>query len=135
MYNVQNHYWIVGGSTTQIYSSAGADYVPVTDAVYEAWLASGGVPTQIDTESNLKAVFVAQYPAGWARLALEQSAQAQLDKNDRTATRCVKAGTVCPPAWQAFDKALVAIVNGMDTTSTVLPSAPKNTDGSVDYPA
>lgn len=48
-----NWYWIVGGSTTQVYSSAVGDYVPVADATYQAWIAPGRVPTAIDTEANL----------------------------------------------------------------------------------
>ena len=64
-YNPRNWYWAVGGSTTQVYSSAGTAYVPIADATYEAWLAAGGMPTIIDTEANLAGVFDAQYPQGW----------------------------------------------------------------------
>lgn len=52
-YNPYNWYWIVGGSTTQVYSSASSNYVLLTDATYLAWLALGNKPTNIDTESNL----------------------------------------------------------------------------------
>ncbi len=51
-----NHYWKVGGSTTQVYSSALGDFVPVANGAYQAWLASGHTPTVIDTEANLGAV-------------------------------------------------------------------------------
>ena len=57
-YNPANWYWIVGGSTTQVFSSVVGNYVPVTDATYVAWLASGGKPTPIDTEQNLYQVLV-----------------------------------------------------------------------------
>jgi len=52
-YNPRNWYWIVAGSTTQVYSSASGDYVPVADATYQAWLAAGGVPTSIASEAEL----------------------------------------------------------------------------------
>ena len=123
-YNVQNHYWVVSESTTQVYSSAAAAYVPVTDATYEAWLACGSYPTRIDTEANLKAVFAQQYPAGWASVALQQAAQAALDKSDRTVIRCYRASVAVPTAWQTYYDALVAIRNGTDTISTELPSRP-----------
>lgn len=51
-------YWIVGGSTTQVFYSASGNYVPVTDAAYVAWLAAGNIPKQIDTEQSLYQVLV-----------------------------------------------------------------------------
>ena len=53
MYNASNHYWIVGGSTTQVYSSASASYVAVADATYVAWLAAGNLPTKISANDML----------------------------------------------------------------------------------
>jgi hypothetical protein len=35
--NVAGHYWIIGGSTTEVYSSASNTMVPVADADYVAW--------------------------------------------------------------------------------------------------
>jgi hypothetical protein len=52
-FNVANWYWVVAGSSTQVYSSAGVAYVPVGDLVYAAWLASGGLPTPIAVEQDL----------------------------------------------------------------------------------
>ncbi len=52
-YNPSNHYWIVAGSTTQVYASARVIYVFVADATYMAWLAAGHVVSKIDTEQNL----------------------------------------------------------------------------------
>ena len=49
----RNWYWIVGGSTTQVYSSAVGNYVPVDNTAYLAWLADGNTSSQIDTEANL----------------------------------------------------------------------------------
>lgn len=46
-YNPSNWYWIVDGSTSQVYSSASDSYVATTDSTYEAWLAAGNVPTKI----------------------------------------------------------------------------------------
>lgn len=53
-YNPRDHYWIVGGSTTQVYSSAAGDFVSVNDPAFIAWKAKGPrKPTMIDTEENL----------------------------------------------------------------------------------
>jgi len=52
-YNASNWYWIVAGSTTQVYASARVAYVPVNDATYVAWLATGNVPTKIASEQDL----------------------------------------------------------------------------------
>lgn len=59
-FNSANWYWVVAGSPTQVYSSAVGDFVPVTDATYQAWLAAGNAPTRIDTEANLGQV-LSQY--------------------------------------------------------------------------
>jgi len=54
---LSNHYWVVAGSTTEVYSSAAGDYVPVTDPTYVAWLDNGTyvplpVPTQAEWEAG-----------------------------------------------------------------------------------
>ena len=79
MFNIQDWYWIVGGtgahvatendkftgSTTQVYSSKLSKYVPNTDPTYLAWLESTMAvcgyypPTRIDTWENLAAVLAA----------------------------------------------------------------------------
>lgn len=46
-YLKSNWYWIVAGNSQQVWSSASQNYVSVTDATYVAWLADGGVPTNI----------------------------------------------------------------------------------------
>jgi hypothetical protein len=58
-YNVANWYWIVAGSTTQVWASARWSYVPVTDSTYVAWKALNQ-PTIIDTAANLHAVLLNQ---------------------------------------------------------------------------
>lgn len=52
-YNPSNWYWLVAGSTTQVYSSASNTYVSVSDTTYEAWVASGGVATKISANDML----------------------------------------------------------------------------------
>jgi hypothetical protein len=59
-YNPRNWYWRVAGSDTQRYSSASGNYVSVSDATYLAWVANGGVPTNILNEAELGEV-LAQY--------------------------------------------------------------------------
>ena len=67
-YNALNWYWIVAGDTARVYSSDAHDYVPSSDAVYQAWLADDALPTIIDTEYNLGAVlfpyFLRPIPSG-----------------------------------------------------------------------
>jgi hypothetical protein len=77
-YNPAAWYWVVDGSTTQVYSSAGADFVPLTDATYLAWAAAGNRATAIDSTTSLQAVLGAQYPAGWPQ-TLAQRAQGALE--------------------------------------------------------
>jgi len=52
-YDPKNWYWVVNGSTTQVYSSAAGDYVPLDNVTYRAWLAAGGLPTRILSEAEL----------------------------------------------------------------------------------
>lgn len=54
-YNPADWYWIVDGSK-KVYSSARLGYVSASDDAYKAWLASDRVPSNIDTEDNLRAV-------------------------------------------------------------------------------
>lgn len=52
--NYSAWYWIVAGSTTQVYFSAAVAYVAVSDATYVAWLAvPGNIPAQIAVEQDL----------------------------------------------------------------------------------
>lgn len=55
-YTPQNWYWYVGGDQTQAYSSVSGVFVPSTDATFQAWLAAGNLPTNIDTIVNLATV-------------------------------------------------------------------------------
>ncbi len=59
-YDPANWYWKVGDKSpgTQVYSSAVDDYVLLADSIYVAWLASGGKPSNIDTEQNLADVLI-----------------------------------------------------------------------------
>jgi hypothetical protein len=52
-YNSRNWYWVVAGSTAQVWSSASLSYASVTDATYEAWLASGNRATNIGSAAEL----------------------------------------------------------------------------------
>lgn len=52
-YDPFNWYWKVNGSTTQVYSSAAGDYVPVDNPAYVAWKADGTVPTNIASAAEL----------------------------------------------------------------------------------
>ena len=52
-YTPENWYWKVAGSTTQVYSSASGDYVPVDDAAFVEWTSDGTVPTSIASAAEL----------------------------------------------------------------------------------
>lgn len=58
-------YWVVNGSTTQVYSSASNTYVPVTDPTYSAWLAVGNKPTNIASEALLWGVVSSASPSAF----------------------------------------------------------------------
>jgi hypothetical protein len=53
VYNPTNWYWLVNGSTTEVYSSASNTYVPTTDATFESWLQQGNRPSNIVSEAEL----------------------------------------------------------------------------------
>lgn len=65
LFRGDNWYWIVGGDTTRVFSSAAAAYVPVNDATYAAWLKdTDHLPTAIASEAELWDVLARSYPAG-----------------------------------------------------------------------
>lgn len=88
---------------------------------------------QLLTKNNPSLTFIkktqAQYDAAQAAIAaipipIKQQAQIALNKSDITMMRCVEAGIAAPAAWNSYRKALRAIANGIDTTSTTLPLQP-----------
>ena len=66
----------------------------------------------------------AQSPAIDAHSVLIGEAQAALDDSDITILRCAENAVAVPAAWATYRKALRAIVNGTDTSSTALPDKP-----------
>ena len=66
LYRADDWYWIVADSTTQVYSSARAQYVATNDATYLRWLSlvPNQSPTRIASEADLWDVLAAQFPAG-----------------------------------------------------------------------
>jgi hypothetical protein len=52
-FDLNNWYWFVAGDTSQVYSSASHSYVAVADSTYQAWLADGGITTNIATFIDL----------------------------------------------------------------------------------
>jgi hypothetical protein len=61
-YTVKDHYWIINGSKTQVFSSYAKGYVPVDDPRYIVWLANGNLPTRIESEVLLWDVLAEQAP-------------------------------------------------------------------------
>ncbi len=64
IYNPKDWYWIVGSDATQVYSSARAMSVPVSDSQYIAFLSRGGGATPIASMAELLAVLAVQFPDG-----------------------------------------------------------------------
>jgi len=52
-YSPHDWYWVVAGSSNQVYSSKAGDYVPLANVGYQSWLALGNRPTSIKTEADL----------------------------------------------------------------------------------
>lgn len=48
-------YWVVAGSSTQVYSSKRATYVVLSDSAYVTWLQTFGSPSHIATEAEMLA--------------------------------------------------------------------------------
>jgi hypothetical protein len=53
-FNPLDWYWVVGGNTSQVYSTKVKGYVSITDLNYVSWLSLGGVPNIIDTDANMQ---------------------------------------------------------------------------------
>lgn len=105
-YTAANWYWVVDGNTTQVYSSATAAYVPLSDATYVGWLANGNIPTAIDTEASLQDVLAQQYPAGWPQTIIQQAAAA-LD-----APFCIISTTLGLSATPTYPNGIPFKING-----------------------
>ena len=58
-YDPADHYWIVAGDDTQLWSSAEPGYVAADDAGYLVWCAAGRQPTRIASEAELDEVLIA----------------------------------------------------------------------------
>jgi hypothetical protein len=63
MFLINDWYWIVGGDQANVWSSARAMSVPVSDADYTAWLIAYQ-PSQIATMDDLYNLFSGQFPPG-----------------------------------------------------------------------
>lgn len=64
-FNVNDWYWLVGNTITQVWSSSRFAYVPVNDAFYQQFLLLGNNPVQIDTAKNLGLVMATQRVPGY----------------------------------------------------------------------
>lgn len=78
-FNPKNWYWKVGGSTTDVYSSASGGFVDTSDATYVAWCSDGTLPTNIASNTELGEVLSTYFlrPVDVAVLAAYQDAQAK----------------------------------------------------------
>lgn len=78
-YNPSDWYWVVAGSTTQVYSSVVGNYVPVTDPAFVAWKTDGTSPTNIASEADLGEVLASVHarPVAANVLDIYQDTQAR----------------------------------------------------------
>jgi hypothetical protein len=114
----QNWYWSVAGNSSQVWSSKANAFVSTGDTTYEAWLDAGNNPTPISTVGKAMGVVISQ--------------TGMLDDSDVTMNRTSEAVSLGLNSWTGTDvvafvnyrRALRAIVNGADTTSTSIPSKP-----------
>jgi hypothetical protein len=118
MFNVLNHYWSVSGNASQVWSSSSNGWVSVTDPTYTAWLGTGKTPTPIGTVGAAMGVVITQTEI--------------LDNSDTTMHRIAEAVSLGLNSWTGVDvvawidwrRALRAIVDGSDATSTSIPAKP-----------
>ena len=86
IYDSRNWYWDIGGLATEVYSSRQAQFVPMSDAIYQSWLAAGNFPTRILSEAELWDVLADQFPSGISSgnaIGQEALKTRQLDRSDR----------------------------------------------------
>jgi len=122
-YNPANWYWSISGNTSQVWSSRSNALVATTDATYEAWLGAGNSPTAVS------ALHVAM------GVAIDQTGL--LDDSDTTMHRIGEAVALGLNSWTGTDvvawvnyrRALRAILDGTDTSSTSIPSRPAYPSG------
>lgn len=57
-YNCADWYWLVGGDTSRMWSSARMTFVPATAPPYQAWIQAGKSATQIGSLSELFSVLI-----------------------------------------------------------------------------
>jgi hypothetical protein len=60
VYTPSNWYWIVAGSTTQVWSSARLGHFPTSDETCRAWPSAGNVPASIDSPASPASVMFQQ---------------------------------------------------------------------------
>lgn len=51
-------YWVVAKDASQLWSSARGQYIPADDATYANWVKTGGIPTYIASEDELRDVLM-----------------------------------------------------------------------------
>lgn len=120
-----------GANQAAVFSGGAWQLVP--DHRGEEWFKPDGTAVEIGelgVEPDPDWSQVAPPPtAEQRRRLLQGQACAGLDKTDKVATRCFKAGVAFPPAWRQYTTALRAIANGTDTASTSLPERPDYPEG------
>lgn len=92
------------------------------------WRAVNG-PQDIDPATETFADTQPVVVGPTANQLLRGASQVALDAADITMIRCVENSVSVPASWATYRKALRAILNGSDNTSTTLPIRPAYPDG------
>lgn len=71
-----DHYWIIGGDETRVFSSKRAAFVPANDPEYLAWLARG--PVSVSRVANAAVVLATLWRANQDYLGLAERCRATL---------------------------------------------------------
>ncbi|MBO1359525.1 hypothetical protein J2D73_06900 [Acetobacter sacchari] len=114
-------WWAAWGMSDPAVAPPVADLVPLTADQWDGrltggWGVQGGALVAMTEEQLADAVPLA-VRAGFALTAAQYVVWAEYGS----------LGDAAPGAWISYQKALKAIVDGTDTTSTILPTAPVET--------
>jgi hypothetical protein len=123
-YDPRDHYWIVGGDETKVWSSAKADLVPADDVTYKAWLPTGRAPSRIANRVELADVLLRAYPAGAPNLSFTAAELIEAyTRIDQAATEALFPGGAEGVADDDLKLAAHASVLGLKVRAEASPEA------------
>lgn len=118
-YDPTHWYWVVAGSLTEVFSTADAAYVVVTDTNYLAWVAQGNQARAINTDGELSWVLVEAGLPWSVVMEVGQTDMGILDAQQIQMVRMVtgvvltSTGTPAVNGRYAIDSVSVGYLNGL----------------------